>query len=942
MRKLFTLTLALLASFSLWADPTVEILNSNFTQWATTPPENSGLSNKNTYTITDGVSNVATVVGSGCKLNDTKNKPTSTGITGYNTNKFRFGSSGNYLYITPVANFIEGGKIRLLISAERTSESDILGTVYIGESHNLGNIHGWTAKATCDWQEFDIPASVTGTTAEIRITRTDNTLFLWGIQVLTNEDCIDSESTIKGDTTLYVNNGYNIGFNSINTNGCTIDVKKNGAAAVDDVDYSKININNYTFLKAGEFVITISQAKDANNHCAVEESVTVTVLDATPVAAVTVEGETNAYVGAELTYTATAENATAYEWYLDDVKQGSDSTKFIYTAVKGNHTIVCKARNTFNLDPEWISSDEKALTVTNPSGTLIAATAETSGSNIDKNITATGVIGGTVHQKTQKNAKLGSEGHYFSLTLASGSFQDGDTVKVVVTPEYNKDKDTYSAPSQLKISTTVGNTNLIGESETKTIDPASDDDLYFDIVLTEGASTIYLARDGSICKQNPIVKSIAVVRPKEVKSVTETLSNVKIDGVAISSANLTTLLANESLDIAESYLNAPEVKFYKTIRTTYEDDTYSDKLDSIVVTSTTEAGKWQAQATINEVEYTITMGKQASFTVIYMDGATKLGEENVAANGHPAEYATYESRQLATFDGWYDNVGLTGDAIDLSAATITEDITYFAKFTYVYAESINIEQFALNNEKSETNTNTLLSQLGTKHYATGIVYSEGTNEIDVLDNSKKDSLRNYAYLGLKVKTAGAMINFRLAEGSTVKVKFGNIGKTPKVSINGAEYSDMTIDEKVYTYTATGEDLISIKTADGNAVVFKQIAIDEPLANVMYGISYADADNGEIGGWKIAIPGETVKVYPKPADGYKVASVTINGEPLAAVDGKYSFEMPSAAVEVVAVFSVATALDNTADEIKAVKFVENGQLFIRRGEKVYTITGEEVK
>ena len=38
----------------------------------------------------------------------------------------------------------------------------------------------------------------------------------------------------------------------------------------------------------------------------------------------------------------------------------------------------------------------------------------------------------------------------------------------------------------------------------------------------------------------------------------------------------------------------------------------------------------------------------------------------------------------------------------------------------------------------------------------------------------------------------------------------------------------------------------------------------------------------------------------------------------------------------------TSLDNTAAEIKAVKFLENGQLFIRRGEKIYTITGELVK
>lgn len=58
------------------------------------------------------------------------------------------------------------------------------------------------------------------------------------------------------------------------------------------------------------------------------------------------------------------------------------------------------------------------------------------------------------------------------------------------------------------------------------------------------------------------------------------------------------------------------------------------------------------------------------------------------------------------------------------------------------------------------------------------------------------------------------------------------------------------------------------------------------------------------------------------------------------DGKWS--CTSAATLYAVYDGVPTALDNTADEIKAVKFIENGQLFIRRGEKVYTITGEEVK
>lgn len=41
-------------------------------------------------------------------------------------------------------------------------------------------------------------------------------------------------------------------------------------------------------------------------------------------------------------------------------------------------------------------------------------------------------------------------------------------------------------------------------------------------------------------------------------------------------------------------------------------------------------------------------------------------------------------------------------------------------------------------------------------------------------------------------------------------------------------------------------------------------------------------------------------------------------------------------------SEETALDNTTDAVKAVKFFENGQLFIRRGNKVYDVTGQEIR
>ena len=40
--------------------------------------------------------------------------------------------------------------------------------------------------------------------------------------------------------------------------------------------------------------------------------------------------------------------------------------------------------------------------------------------------------------------------------------------------------------------------------------------------------------------------------------------------------------------------------------------------------------------------------------------------------------------------------------------------------------------------------------------------------------------------------------------------------------------------------------------------------------------------------------------------------------------------------------VPTSIDNAEAEAQVVKFIQNGQIFIIRGEKVYTITGALVK
>lgn len=73
------------------------------------------------------------------------------------------------------------------------------------------------------------------------------------------------------------------------------------------------------------------------------------------------------------------------------------------------------------------------------------------------------------------------------------------------------------------------------------------------------------------------------------------------------------------------------------------------------------------------------------------------------------------------------------------------------------------------------------------------------------------------------------------------------------------------------------------------------------------------------------------VVPKEGDDYSTIFVWQDGSNV-----EFSY------VKVIRPNGSATAVDNTTNEIKVVKFLENGQLFIRRGEKVYTITGELVK
>ena len=911
MKKLFTLAAAVLASFSLWAaTETVPKFSDNWTGTSISFTNNEG-ANGSSDQKKDGDTEKVTYI------------------------KFRTNKNGN----TITLNVTDGYKVTGLYLRGYTNDGSA--TV------SLNSVKYDDADAITTNLEF--PNSDAGTTATYE-NNTDvarNAIVLQmsnsGKQLMAvlrvtysldcNAPATPLSITSDAPETLYAGTTVNL----------TIS-EGNGATPVLLLDGEAFEGTAWTAV-AGEHTFSVSQA-EYEGYCAQEDELELTVLAATPVASVTVDGPATAYVGESVTFTATAENASDYAWTVNGVDANTNAAEFTFTpAAAGEYNIVCSARNKFNATEEWIASEAKVLTVSTVSGVLVSYTVN-SDANGAANLTGALAAKATAKVSLTKGSSQAldeytgykmDKGKYVGVTLTSGKFAEGDTVSFMVTKA--------SGTAKLYLYDDEQGTNRLDSID------FSGQTGWATFVLNQATAGVYLYRSNPDVKpydQNPFVAALKVIRPKAVDHADVALVGVAIDGEALPSDFVTHLISEGSFTILTSYVNAPVVAFVKHTDTYYEGETEPVSTnDSIKVTATDVEGQWQAQATIGENTYTINAAKAASFTVHYMDGETELGTENVATNGTVAEYAQYQSKNLATFVGWYQNVDLTIEA-NLEAP-ITAETYLYAKFENKYAESINIEQLVLDNGT----TYDLMSFMGGKGFASNI-----TNSLDTLNDLEKKDNRNYAYLGLKVKAEGKLLNFRLAANSTVKVKFGNVGATPLVSINGSEYAEMELAEGVYTYTATDEALISIKTASNATLIFKQIMIDAELAEVVlpapgaYAITLTPGENGQLAAsWegktdkKVNVPvGATVTLTVTPAEGYKATSVKLNGEDIIPVENVYSFIMPAQAAEIVATFveGAATALENAEAAVKAEKVIRDGQVLILRDGKIFNALGAEVK
>ena len=272
--------------------------------------------------------------------------------------------------------------------------------------------------------------------------------------------------------------------------------------------------------------------------------------------------------------------------------------------------------------------------------------------------------------------------------------------------------------------------------------------------------------------------------------------------------------------------------------------------------------------------------------------------------------------------------------------------------TTKYSTSVNIEQLTLvNGVKYDI----------TKDFIDSYIEYASINALDTLNDLDNKAMRNEPYLGLKLKTAGAYIKVLVKKGSTLNVKFGAVKEALGVSINGtAQEAIAATDEgTTYSYEATDADAeVVFTTASNKTVVFKQIMIDEPLADITlpepgaYLITVATPENGTAAvDWankKYRTPvGAEVTVTATPAEGYELENIMVTGATsntaYEVIDGK--FTMPAEEVTVSASFKQITGIDgiNADEAVKADgKYVENGKIVIYRNGAKYTVGGKKMK
>lgn len=263
-------------------------------------------------------------------------------------------------------------------------------------------------------------------------------------------------------------------------------------------------------------------------------------------------------------------------------------------------------------------------------GSLTTRSYKTSGKGSFQTQSVSSYVEGTPDDMKVNSGKSGVKCNnsdvYLKLALTSGKLQSGDTIWICGYGAIKMYKSiTLGAGfndeiASLSMSGTSSNT--FGVNATACVIPqVGGEDVEYDSLCLTRNSSAYLA-------------AIKIVRPaaKDVKSTVVTLSDAKVNGTSISAANLATLQSSYTLALSDALSAAPTITFNKHTVITYDDNSEKETDTPIEETATINSdGKWEASATIEAVEYTITIPKAVSTDATLSSLTYQLGSADPVA-----------------------------------------------------------------------------------------------------------------------------------------------------------------------------------------------------------------------------------------------------------------------------------------------------------------------
>ena len=188
------------------------------------------------------------------------------------------------------------------------------------------------------------------------------------------------------------------------------------------------------------------------------------------------------------------------------------------------------------------------------------------------------------------------------------------------------------------------------------------------------------------------------------------------------------------------------------------------------------------------------------------------------------------------------------------------------------------------------------------------------------------------------------------------------GKVYNKSAWGKEIKDIDMVSNS-GFTATKNGAFFEVTAGGTSTVTSiEISFDSTVTVTTYNefitnaytVTFSTLTNGSIKKGDDVIESEDrfaagTELTVTPAEGWKISSVTVtntstSADVTASVYSAGVITMPAYAITIAATFEEdeETALDNLESDVKAIKVLRDGQIFILRGENVYTVQGQLVK